>query len=375
MIDKKKNKNNLSDWHIHSSKYTSVMRLRQEKCKVANKRQIHPYESVKNNIKKHSKWLVVSKSSEIAKIDTMLQCHQKSISGGLLCIRERRHVESEIKALHGKLEHLVRDINLEEFIEQVRPILNHKQDTNTKTNQQRNALFVNLFHYENSAPSFLDQETCHNCKGSLLISGSDSMAICSACGESNPFLHCSADYMEHESSKVVEYERTPLYRRYLTQFHKDAENPSYDILSVVYNELSTIHMMLSCKVKPTPVTQIMRKYSHHKWAHMAQRLCKFINSEKIPMLSSELIDKLVCRFNKISDAFLETSKQQNRKKIMNFEYLTRNFLKMEGMQSDADCFGLHKSRSVVDNADQILGKCCRHIINNNQACPGESWTI
>jgi hypothetical protein len=350
------------------------MRRHKDKNKLANKRQVHPYDTIKTSVKKHSEWLVKNKSTETQLLQTRLSEQRALLAAGPACIRDRRHTECEISILQGRIKDLEQDINIEEFVEQVNPLLSTTLDTNTKITQQRNALFVNLFHSTNSVPSFLDQETCHSCQGALLVSSVDSMAICGTCGVSSMFLHCPTDYTEQDSVKTIEYERAPLYRRYLMQFHEDAENPSYDILSIVYNELANVHMMMSVKVKPTPVTQIMRKHARHKWAHMAQRLCKFINAETVPVFSNDLINRLIGRFNKVSEAFLETIKQ-NRKKIMNFEYLTRQFLLMEGKEAEAECFDSHKSRAVVNKSDQILATCCKHITSTNQASPGESWSL
>ena len=138
------------------------------------------------------------------------------------------------------------------------------------------------------------------------------MNMCPKCGTSEHLLYCNSDFIQNEEVKNNQYERGPLYHKYLMQFHEDAPDPPTEVINIVYRHLSKVHIMLSSKVKPTPISQILRQEGLQKWTSMAVRIAKTINREPIVKLSTALIDRLVLRFNKITQAFSMTKNKERK---------------------------------------------------------------
>lgn len=340
--------------------------------KQRSRTQAHPYDSVTECIKKHSSCLIRDKTETVSHLKQTLENlreQQRALPFTGRHLRDRKRLRWEIAEAETELNRIETDQHIEEFVELAAPLLEPIDDYTIK--QQQHALFVNLFYGSRSAPSFIDQTHCHQCGAASVLSSSESKDVCVGCGSVRSVLFCPTDYMDEERTKATEYERVPLYKKYLSQFHEDTTDPPVEILAVISEEFSKVHMMVKLKVKPTPVAQILRTHGLHKWSQMSQRICRYLNAEKIAVMSDQLIERLVARFEKVTNAFLGTI-QESRKKIMNFEYLTRQFLFMEGRPDLADCFSLHKTREVLRKADQTMALCCATI---GKIFPSDNWTM
>ena len=346
---------------------------RRQRMQVRHKRS-NQYESVREVVKKHSAKLLEEKSERMATLKKQvveLAAAQKRLIGRKR-IREKKHLSSQMAGLEHQITQIESDRHLEEFVELARPLVEEKNAANHLIKQQQQALFVNIFQSELSVPTFLAHETCIKCQSSLTISATECKQICGACGTTKTYLYCSADYINDEINKTTGYERAPLYKKYLEQFHEATLDPPSSVLSLLYKELSKVHMMIRTKIKPTPISQILRLHGMHCWSHMSQRICKILNAEMVPKLSSGLIGSLVNRFSKVNESFAGVV-SETRKKILNFEYLTRQFLMMEDRLDLADCFSLHKTKEVLRNADKTLAMCCDMLIQEGYSA--ESWKM
>lgn len=220
-----------------------------------------------------------------------------------------------------------------------------------------NSAFV-LNEINKKTTSELNYHICKTCK-TKLIETVDSKQLCVECGVVNDTLDPGTDYVNDIIGKIknTTYNRNELYRRYLTQYHESKKNPPQFIINIIYKHMTKVHIGSNCKIKQTPVTNILRKEKLHKWIPYACRISKFMNNEFIVKLSTQLIDKLVERFKKITEV---VNKQgfKNRTKILNFEYLTKQFLLMDGQDDLAQWFMCHKSKKILMPADENLRKCC-----------------
>ena len=345
---------------------------RERKQSRSNRRQT-PYESVRDSVKKQSNSLVADKPNQLLSLKNELLALKSSYEqspNDRDNIRHRLHMEAQVLATQAEITRIEEDRHLEEFVERVHPIVESTVGDHI-VKQQKHALFVNLFHSSSSAPTFLPHQLCFRCQSALTVSAVECKDICVVCGLARDFLYCSADYLDEEFTKSIDYERAPLYKKYLLQFHEQAANPPYPVMSLLYQELSKVHMMIKSKIKPTPIAQILRNYGFHAWSHMAQRVCKLLNAEVLPSLSEELIHRLLARFDKVSQTFTLVVKE-SRKKILNFEYLTHQFLTMENRPDLANCFSLHRTREVLRNADKTLSLCCAVILRSNTT---ENWNM
>ena len=323
-------------------------------------------QSIKDTIRLRSQKLKEQKHRQVEKLENeihKLSVELKSIKG-YVNIRKYQTLREKLIEKQNDLDFINKDKHLEEFIELVHPLLlsNSKKDDSI-TKQQKHILFLNLFHPDKSIPCFIDRDICKKCNVDFINLSEESMNICPSCGHNEHHLFCKSDFIESEDGRKQTYERSPLYRKYLMQFHEDAIDPPTDVLEKIYKQLSKIHIMLPSKVKPTPIIQILRDEGLTKWVPFSIRIVKKINQEPIAKLSDELIDRLVLRFQKITKAFTFT-KNKNRKKILNFEFLTKQFLLMENRADISEWFGVHKTRQVLFNADKRLQECCK-IINDD----------
>lgn len=273
----------------------------------------------------------------------------------------------QIEILRKTIRDTKDDRELEEFVESVTPLLESENIRDTDcVKQQRNTLFLNLFYKSKANTTYFHTESCAICQKEKIICVEESLLMCTECGVTN-FTVVSNNEERAENtdrSKGTPYERAPLYRKYLMQFHENAPDPPQEVIETIYKHLFKVHMMLSTKVKPTPIAQILRAEKLQRWAPYSVRISKVINKDHIVALTQELIDKLVYRFEKITKAFDKTKLNQ-RKKIMNFEFLTKQFLLMEDEPELARWFCCHKTRNVLNQADSRLYKCKKNLQADN----------
>ena len=336
----------------------------------------HTFDNIKERVKQKTARLKKQKIEESKRLQEEIDDLYNANSGlkGRSNIHKFRDNIRRIDTLESQLKFITDDKPYEEFVERITPILTTDSggDTSdTVKKQQRHIVFLNLFHKEHYAPCFIEKERCEACNMEYVMVESESVLTCPTCGESDKLVSCNSDFIEKRNSQTDNpYERGPMYRKYIMQFHKDAPNPPKEVMAVIYKHLSKVHIMLSIKVKPTPIAQILRQEKLQKWVPYAVRITKLINQEPIVSLTQELIDRLVFRFNRITQVFAVT-KVENRKKIMNFEFLTKQFLQMEGLMKLAEWFQCHKTRDVLKEADTRLFRCSQKLENTDDL----NWQI
>ena len=202
----------------------------------------------------------------------------------------------------------------------------------------------------------IDQNRCVHCNVLYTFDNVTNVHVCQTCGRTVDVLFINEDTMSETQyvadmqmtgtsvSKSTEYNyvRSPLYRRYLSQFGEDLPGIPLEVMRVLYKYLSNIHLQNSIRCRPTPVTNILRTHGFTKWAACAMRITKMFNGEPIPMLSLTLIDRLVERFELI---FTVATAQKH--KLPSFEFITHILLYLEGHADLAQSFVLHKTRVVL----------------------------
>lgn len=323
--------------------------------------QSYTFDNVKERVKRYSTKLKKQKLEQVT--DAKRQIAALLLVNPTLVGRENIHRVRdnmhEIQRLQERIAFVEQDKPFEEFVERVAPLLvNDEADTRTKT-QQRYNVFTNLFHQDQRIPSFIEHETCTLCNKDYVYIADECLLTCPGCGGTETVLSdFDANTVVVADTKNTPYERGPLYTKYLMQFYEHAPTPPPEVINIVYKHLSRVHVMLSTKVKPTPIAQILRNEKLQKWTSFAVRIAKMINQEPVITLTQSLIDRLVDRFNKVATTFA-TTKTLNRKKIMNFEFLTKQFLHMEQRPDLADWFACHKTRSVLKQADNRLLHCSK----------------
>lgn len=143
------------------------------------------------------------------------------------------------------------------------------------------------------------------------------------------------------------YLRSPLFRKFLSQFSEEAPVIPPEVMRTLYQYLSNIHLQTSVRCRPTPISSILRGNGHANWAHTSVLISKLFNGEPVPVIAPALIEKIVHRFDIIFHVANRGSQQKSKKKIPPFEFLAHVFLYLEGRRDLSIGFSVHKSRAVL----------------------------
>jgi DNA-directed RNA polymerase subunit RPC12/RpoP len=205
---------------------------------------------------------------------------------------------------------------------------------------------------------YMDPDTCSSCNTYFSFDSITNINICQYCGYTREVLFISEDNSQDvlvtkdpgtgsvsgasKQTSDYHYVRSPLYKRYLSQFSEEMGPIPIEIMRVLYKYLSTIHFQNSIRCRPTPVSNILRQHGFSKWANMSILISKVFNGEPIPVISKSLITRLVGRFEII---FEESTRQ--KQKLPSFEFITNIFLRIEGENELAQSFSLQKTRTVL----------------------------
>ena len=164
------------------------------------------------------------------------------------------------------------------------------------------------------------------------------------------------------------YLRSPLFRKFLSQFSDDAPVIPVEVMRTLYQYLSNIHLQTSVRCRPTPIAAILRANGHATCAHTSVLISKVFNGEPVPVIPADLIEKIVHRFDIIFHVANRASQHKAKKKIPPFEFLAHVFLYIEGKRDLAVGFSVHKSRNVLlktfDQFTSILEDVVKSDIND-----------
>jgi ribosomal protein S27AE len=204
---------------------------------------------------------------------------------------------------------------------------------------------------------YTDPDKCSRCGIFYTFDHVTNVHTCRQCGYTVDVLFISEDNSQdvlvtkepNTGSSVVsrpqsdyQYIRSPLYKRYLSQFGERVPVIPTEVMRVLYRYLSNIHLQNSIRCRPTPVGNILRTHGFSKWANLSIRITKLFNGDPVPIIPDDLMERLVQRFDLI---FRESSKQ--KQKLPSFEFLTNILLRIEGRPDLAKSFALHKTRVVL----------------------------
>lgn len=298
------------------------------------------------------------------KLQRQLRMVYKPVHGRL-----RKILTQKLKNIEKKLHRLkTYDKNIKCAVEAI------DSDSITHIAKQQTEILVQThLHGKGSIPVFINTNICSGCNNPVAIRTYEASTICPLCAISTTIISDNHEISGNilKMHKSTSYNRAPLYRKFLMQFHVNTPPPPEGVISKLYYHLNKVHIMLPVKIKPTPICQILRSEGLQKWCYMAIRISKIMNREQTVVLSDLLIERLLDRFEKISSIY-HGLKSADRKKILNFEYLTRQFLILEHRMSDALLFNLHKTRTVLMNADETFRKCCKSLLTTDT---GHNWNF
>lgn len=321
-----------------------------------------------------------NKKSRLQSLKTKLEKLEQTNEGLKGCHDIHTHLENMnyIKQIQEQIHSITTDTDLEQVVEQIHPYtkyIKNIHDIKTYSILQQRQI-QNLFSkkFEKVDRNIhLKLEECPKCSDRLLIEN-DATLVCHACGYIENLLYCNNDFDcdTLDFCTGPTYDRSPLYRKYLNQFSDRYDIPE-NIIKTVYDGLNNIHITGNVKIRPTPIINILRKAKMTRWVHFAVRIAKYFNNESVIPLNDILINRLVKRFEILTTMFLQSTHTSDiKKKILNFEFLTRQFLLMENRPDLAQSFMCHKTRSVLTESDNRLLKIVSRLCDSDTEF---SWKV
>lgn len=168
------------------------------------------------------------------------------------------------------------------------------------------------------------------------------------------------------SSSPGGYDRSALYRKHLEQYTLFSSDIPTDVLDVVKRNLLSMHVMHPSKCKPATIAKLLKHAKLHSWSKHAVRICRQICGQQSGGLTPEIINGLVARFEVVSRVY---QKHNTLKcKFLNFDFLTKQFLYMDGMPRHAALFPFHKTRDVEERAEARLSRICDLVQQETDSC-------
>jgi hypothetical protein len=319
-------------------------------------------EGLINNFKKKTKLFSKNRTHQIKHLNSVLEnLFEKKEKCCAMNIVEFKFIEREIKKTNEKLLYFENKIDETQFAEQMMSIIKNPNDNNSKLiKKQKAAIFQNIFDKENAIPCYIDSDICSICNKELIISFEESINICPYCAKINKIIFNQSDFIQNEHNNGTTYKTKLFYKKYLLQFWEGTKNPPNKHIEKIWDKMSNTHFPIAEVIKPTPMCKTFKKCGLNKLVNFKFRVTKFITNEVIVKFSLDLINILVERFVIIFDNFLIIKKTLShpRKKTLNFELLTHNFLLMEGKYEMSKHFHLHKTRKALTEAIDMFDKCC-----------------
>ena len=151
------------------------------------------------------------------------------------------------------------------------------------------------------------------------------------------------------------------YKKYIMQFAPDACEIPKHVWKLLYESFASIHLLSSLRCKPVPVTKILKDNNLQMYMSHSVRITKLFNGDPVPVLSHELIEKLLQRWKEIRD--VAALSLDIKGLPAGVEMLTHVFLLAEDRVDLASAFTTHKTNNVsatqTQKFCQLIEKCAR----------------
>lgn len=155
------------------------------------------------------------------------------------------------------------------------------------------------------------------------------------------------------------------FKRYLMQFSETAIEIPQTAWKTLYESLASIHLLSSMRCKPVPIEKILKDNHLQAFIPHSTRMAKMFNGEPVPVLSMDLIERLVQRYDELYQAAVVLFQKQAYTKISlpGKEMLAHVFLVMEQRSDLASAFTTHKTNNVSQLEKQkfwdLLHECSK----------------
>lgn len=207
---------------------------------------------------------------------------------------------------------------------------------------------------------------CRNCKTEKILVCSEGLYVCKDCGESENVI-IDSEIPNHKESATEKprypYKRLNHFVEWLNQFQAKESTPIDDKIYInTFNEIKKNR--LENKIKKMPYIRVRNiikcilktlRYSDY-YEHIPTIISKITNKPP-PVVSREIEDKLKIMFKQTQEPF-NKHRPRGRINYLNYSYVLNKFFKILGMENEAKCFPLLKSRDKLKLQDSIWKKMC-----------------
>lgn len=211
------------------------------------------------------------------------------------------------------------------------------------------------------SPLFIERNRCLECNSKLFLNHKEAILSCIQCGLTQPNTSSVKNGPRPVNSRS-RYNRLSVCKKSTRQWTKQGPKITKAIMNLVLNHMFGMRTVMNDRMRESAVREIIQKYGPNNMLHSVPKLCKKLRDDKIPEFDDKLADEICERF----DAVLSQKLTQNNRKILNIEYLTRQFLMGEGREDLAACFPNHKTAQVVQSADRDMLKVFSSILSAMQ---------
>lgn len=285
------------------------------------------------------------------------------VSQKLRALKKRRRFQDihDIKVLEEKLQLLNTKPSRVPIENLCIPLIaseKHKRHT-------QQIIFNRLFKKESQSNKKPIQNRVYYCQcgAKRLANFTTGTLACSTCGHVQQMLQKNAPTaLGEEIEKSPEYNRVPLYTKFLRQYLRHDIEIDPKILNLLLKELFLTHSFHNTKCKPNVLVVILRKAGEHKWIPYVVTISRLLNRENDSLfLNEQDIVRLVDRFTEILTVF----KQAHGCKFLNYDFITHQMLLMDGRRELATLFPCHKTPEVFFRSMKRLTTLCDTLSSKN----------
>ena len=144
------------------------------------------------------------------------------------------------------------------------------------------------------------------------------------------------------TSNNIRTKKKTTYSRFIMQFIDTRPDIPNNVMRLVYDQLSTIHLLSSIRCRATPVASILRSHNLLEWVPYATVISRQFNGQWSPRIPKKIIHAVIERFDLITR--VTTDKER---KTLGVDLLTSTCLAAEGELKFSRAFSLMKTRSVM----------------------------
>lgn len=212
----------------------------------------------------------------------------------------------------------------------------------------------------------IDIYTCIQCNGRRLYDYSNAILSCEECGLSIIYQENSEtkQFMNGSEPSVTVYDRVMLYKKHIEQYTNAKVTIPETVIDEVRRLLFNVKINSSSKCKAPLISKMLKENKLGKWSKHSVHISRLVTHGTKEMLSPSIIEKLVRRFDILNRYHREDLTQKC--KFMNFDFVTKQLLYMEGYSEIAKLFPTHKTADVEGRAQNRLSVICKKVLAERQ---------